>query len=134
MLKVDWNIIKEAASRQVWNDMEGEEEENSQHSGPSRRLKDLMLLSSGSMILEGTCADTETVFVFKFLSHAPSDLSHMDDGDLDWDSILRNLISLGTSLDMQELVRTQFIVMVEPLAHPGFFLPHHFMCRIFHSA
>ncbi|KAG6376673.1 hypothetical protein JVT61DRAFT_1676 [Boletus reticuloceps] len=42
--------------------MEGEEEEeeNSQHSGPSGRLEDSMLPSSGSMmILGGTCADTE---------------------------------------------------------------------------
>ncbi|KAF8437695.1 hypothetical protein L210DRAFT_3647367 [Boletus edulis BED1] len=119
MLKVDRNIIKEAASRQVWNDMQGEEEESNavllmsylcsilQFSlltapSASEMLEDPTLPSSGSVILGGTRADAETVFAFKCLSHAPPDLPHKDDGDLDWESILNDLVSLGTSLNMQE--------------------------------
>ncbi|KAG6370112.1 hypothetical protein JVT61DRAFT_9026 [Boletus reticuloceps] len=106
MLKVDRNIIKEAASRQF---PLLTAPSDSQHSGPSGRLEDPTLPSSGSMILGGTRSDTETVFVFKSLSHAPPDLPHMDDGDLDWNSILRDLISLGSSLDMQEPDIPQFL-------------------------
>ncbi|KAG8214276.1 hypothetical protein J3R82DRAFT_9220 [Butyriboletus roseoflavus] len=94
-LKADWKVIAAAASTQLWDNME--EQEDSQHQNPPIPPENYPT-SSSSTTLGGPLSEPEAqskmVFIFKSLPHAPPDPPNKADGQLDWEHILEDLMSL----------------------------------------